>query len=115
MRRYLFLFILSILLIDTYTFAQEENLVDSVALQQRIDSEIDAFMKWKDSMARAKGLSPQDKKADERYPLPGLPTREDLEESERKLSQFKKIIVSLFVLVMLVGVFLSKPWKKKGK
>lgn len=96
--------------------AQEEDLIDSVALQKRIDSEINAFQEWRDSIASSKGYTlPEEQKKDELYPGSKLPTMQELQESERRLSQFKKIIIWLFVLVMLAGVLLSKPWKKTDR
>jgi hypothetical protein len=117
MRRHFFL--LQICLLLSYcncVLAQEEGVIDSVALQKRIDSEISAFQEWRDSMSKAKGYTlPEEQKKDNLYPGSKLPTAEELQESERKLSQFKRIITWLFVLVMLVGVLLSKPWKKTNR
>jgi hypothetical protein len=99
------------------SFAQEDPVeVDSVALQKRIDSEINAFKEWSDSLARAKGRAlPNEERKTQLYPESDLPITEQLQKSHRKLSQFKKIIIGLFVLVMVVGVLLSKPWKKREK
>ena len=118
MGRKLFVFLLfSLFGFYSSSFAQEDPVeVDSVALQKRIDSEFNALKEWRDSLARAKGLSlPNEENKTQSYPASELPVSEQLKESQEKLSQFKKIIIYLFVLVMVVGVLLSKPWKKKEK
>lgn len=90
--------------------------IDSVQYQQRIDAEIEAFNKWKDSVEQARGRSSYNENDNAVVnPGAGLPTADQLVESEKRLSQLKKIIIWLFVLVMVLGVFLSKPWKKREK
>lgn len=115
-RRFFLVQLCFILFFNNQIRAQEEDLIDSVALQERLDSEINVFREFRDSLARAKGYTlPEEQKLDDLYPGSKLPTMQELQESERKLSQFKKIIIWLFVLVMLVGVLLSKPWKKTNR
>ncbi len=118
MGRRLFIYLLfSIFIFYNSACAQDDPVeVDSVALQKRIDAEYKALKEWRDSLASAKGRTlPNEESKTQIYPETGLPTTEQLQESQRKLSQFKKIIIYLFVLVMVVGVLLSKPWKKKAK
>ncbi|MCU7548037.1 hypothetical protein OCK74_02875 [Chitinophagaceae bacterium LB-8] len=111
-RSILFLFLF--LIFNNCSFAQDEVEVDTAELQKRIDSEINIFKEWSDSLARAKGRTlPNEESLKETYPAPELSPAEQLQESERKLAQFKKIIIGLFALVIIVGVLLSKPWKKK--
>jgi hypothetical protein len=115
-RRFFLVQLCLLLFLSNRALAQEDDLVDSVALQKRIDSEISAFREWRDSMARAKGrILPEEQNKNDQNPVSNLRTIEELQESERRLSQFKKIIIWLFVLVMFVGVLLSKPWKKADR
>jgi hypothetical protein len=112
-----YFFLFTFLALCPCSFAQEDEIeIDSVALQKRIDSEFNALKEWRDSIARAKGLAlPNEEQETRAYPEPGIATTDQLQESQEKLSQFKKIVIGLFVLVMVVGVFLSKPWKKRNE
>ena len=117
MRRRLFLLLFPIIFFHANSFAQEDEEVeiDTAALQKRLDSEYNILKEWSDSIAEAKGRAlPNEERVTEMYPTPELSPAEQLQESERKLALFKKIIIWLFVLVMVVGVLLSKPWKKKS-
>jgi hypothetical protein len=108
------LFLFFFLFFTNCPFAQDEVEIDTAELQKRIDSEYNVFKEWSDSMARARGDAlPNEDQMRETNPAPELSPAEQLQESERKLAYFKKIIIGLFVLVMAVGVLLSKPWKKK--
>jgi hypothetical protein len=114
MRQRVIVFLFLFLIFSNSPFAQDNVEIDTAELQKRIDSEYNVFKEWSDSMARAKGRALSSEEGiEEKYPAPELSPAEQLQESERKLSQFKKIIIGLFVLVMTIGVLLSKPWKKK--
>lgn len=115
MLRRLFLLLFPIVFFQYNALAQnnDEVEVDTAALQKRLDSEYQVFKEWSDSVALAKGRTlAGEESMTETGPAPVLSPAEQLQESERKLAQFKKIIIWLFVLVMAVGVLLSKPWKK---
>ena len=114
MLRRIILLLLPVVFIQYNARAQEDEVeVDTAALQKRLDSEYQVFKVWSDSVAMARGrTSSGERSMTESGPAPVLSPAEQLQESERKLAQFKKIIIWLFVLVMAVGVLLSKPWKK---
>lgn len=117
MLRRIFLLLFPIVFFHYNALVQEDDEVevDTAELQKRLDSEYQVFKEWSDSVAMAKGRTlPGEGSMTESGPARELSPAEQLQESERKLAQFKKIIIWLFVLVMAIGVLLSKPWKKKS-